>query len=555
MRSIVLLFCLVSVLLLCFCSSPVEQKLIQTMTGNQQLYYDKFEKSNIAWAPDSSKLAFQTPVALVTMLKYSLSGEFLDTLITLNVPYIDEDMAPVYLSPDGERVVYQSTEKKFNVITLATRQAKSYRFPELNFVLPLRWSDDGEKLYGTTEQDGVYSLTIVDRHTSDVTAIVLDSLSHTVYDAQLYESNAVLYSGTTSTHQPGIWYKDMNGVVTKIASAGTSRMTYFPEQEVVVYFYHDSDLGTNVFKKYSMTDFSTTVLNEDFVSLWSMSPLGSEDKIVFGCTHAEQRLGIYTLTLDGDLQQISDWWPFEETQWIDNGQALVAQKLVDDDYNAIHVYDLFEERLTTLSDAARPMKNLTPAFTPNSQNVIFSQNGQLVSVPALGGDIQALTPSNEPPQYNPELSPNGLFVVCDDGADIYVVPVAGGEPRKISENIDISLTNPTWAPDAHQIACQAHNSLEILNFDGQQLSEAKSFAGTFEQIQWARAETPPFGAPILYRKGQWGIAIINPENGSIIDTFSYSLAFSFCWAANGRDMIYSTPWLVLHTHLLSSLSQ
>ncbi len=536
------------------CTAPVEQNHILTQLGNQQIYIDTLEKTNLAWAPDSSALAFQTPIGLVTLLKYSLFGELLDTLLTLNLPYFDERLAPVHLSPDGTEALYQSTKRRFTLVNLTTGTSKSFRFADLQFVSPIFWMPNGESLYATTQEGDQLFLSVFDRDMNETQTIRLDSLQY-CSQAQLYENNAVLFTGGTTDGGRGVWLK-RNGAITKIAVEDAAAMTYLPEQGIILLYQHDAALNLNVFKKYSVAEKSLTILNKDFGAIWGFDRLDRQDKIQFGGTHSALRLGIFTLSIDGDVQQLSNWWPFEETQWTENGQSLVTQKLLDDHFSAIYAYDVMEDRLTGLTDPINPMLNLAPAFTPNSQMIIFSQNGQLVRVPTNGGEITALTPSTTPPQFNPEVSPNGQWVACDDGRDIYIVPIDGGELVKISGSLNMSLSNPTWSHDGNRLACQTETTLEILNFDGQQLSEERSYVGQFDKIEWARVETPPFGAPILFRKGQFGVATINPETGAIIDTFSFRFDLvSFCWAANGRDILYTTPWEIIHTPLLSSLSQ
>lgn len=223
--------------------------------------------------------------------------------------------------------------------------------------------------------------------------------------------------------------------------------------------------------------------------------------------------------------------------------------------SSIFVYNLQQDTSRDVTPDAHDKRNCFPTFSADSRAIIFSQNDQLFKMSLQNGETAALTSSSLPPQFNPEMSPDGQLIACDDGRDIYVVSSDSGALQNVSISISMPLRNPTWSSDGRKLACESDSQLVIFNFDHNEIIQHSAFAGQFRAISWARQETPPFGSPILFHNGA-GIAMINPATGKIYDAFEpVRGAAYFCWAANGHDIAYSTPYTLFRAPLLATIER
>ena len=73
---------------------------------------------------------------------------------------------------------------------------------------------------------------------------------------------------------------------------------------------------------------------------------------------------------------------------------------------------------------------LNPTLTPNAEYIIFSYEGDLWKVPAMGGNAFRLT-AMEGNETGPSVSPDGKWLAFSSNQfgndDVYVMPLSGGE--------------------------------------------------------------------------------------------------------------------------------
>ena len=223
--------------------------------------------------------------------------------------------------------------------------------------------------------------------------------------------------------------------------------------------------------------------------------------------------------------------------------------------SSIFIYDMQQDTVRNVTPDLQNTRNCCPTFSADSKSIIFSQDDRLFKLSLQIGRGSALTSSNMPPQFNPDVSPNGQLVACDDGQNIYVVSSDSGALKNVSISIPFQLQNPTWSPDGQKLACESDTLLAIFKFENYEIILESTFGGEFRDISWSRQETPPFGSPILFRNNP-GIAMINPTTGEIFDAFTLNRNVeSFCWAPNGREIAYSTPFTLFRAPLLTPIER
>lgn len=97
-----------------------------------------------------------------------------------------------------------------------------------------------------------------------------------------------------------------------------------------------------------------------------------------------------------------------------------------------------------------------PNWTRDGKNLIFDQDGKLMTVPADGGTPQAL-PIGDATRCNGShgLSPDGklLAITCSTPGKpesrVYIVPITGGEPHLVTEHANSYFHS--WSPDGKTI--------------------------------------------------------------------------------------------------------
>jgi tricorn protease len=119
--------------------------------------------------------------------------------------------------------------------------------------------------------------------------------------------------------------------------------------------------------------------------------------------------------------------------------------------------DTFE--FTTSAVAASPANEQSARYSPDGEHIAFVRGkGELVVVPAAGGDEVVLHSHFYPPTYR--WSPDGQWIAfaSEDqhaNSEIYIVSVAGGEPYNVSRHPDFDEA-PEWSPDGRRLVWSSH---------------------------------------------------------------------------------------------------
>ncbi|MBN1482649.1 hypothetical protein EH223_11700 [candidate division KSB1 bacterium] len=532
------------------CTSPVEQSKIGSHVDTQELFSGANTKEHLTWSPDSTKMAYQTPIAKIQIQQFGLFGELLDSLTTVTTPYLYGEAPAVNLAPNGEKILYKVSEQSYRVFSFVDQRSKTYTLTDLQNVSPLEWTPDSDAFYYIVYQENKYFIEIIDPQTFITQHILLDSLTRP-FEAKLLPNHQVLYSGYATNATSHLWYKDADAKVTLVAPCRPHTMTML--DDFIVYTCYDYETRHEILQQYSVAHGTTKELSRDFAGIRSFKTLPEQGEIQFYAEHAIEGVGLYRIDLEGNHQRVSTWVAPLSYQWTPDGLSSIGTCV--ETFSTICLYDLVERRVRDLTAEAQHQHNLYPTFTNDSKAIIFSQNEQLFRVELSTAEQVTLTSSNMPPQHRPEVSSNGQWIACDDGQDIYVLPIGGGTLQKVSESIALSLQNPTWSPDGDKLACESDRQLVILYFDGEQVSVDTTFSGFYQDIVWTRHPTSPFGATILFRGGGSGFGTINPETGVIYDDFMIRKPVaSLCWAPNGRDIAYSTPFEVYRTPLFTTIT-
>jgi tricorn protease len=115
---------------------------------------------------------------------------------------------------------------------------------------------------------------------------------------------------------------------------------------------------------------------------------------------------------------------------------------------------------------------LFPAISPDGSQIAFSYQGDIWTVPAVGGNARRLTVSIAFDR-SPVWSPDGtqlLFASQRDGNyDLYVMPATGGEPKRLTYS-DADDYPSDWSPDGKRVLFTTYrdfpgNSILELNLE------------------------------------------------------------------------------------------
>ena len=98
-------------------------------------------------------------------------------------------------------------------------------------------------------------------------------------------------------------------------------------------------------------------------------------------------------------------------------------------------------------------------LSPDGQTIVFSLLGDLYTMPATGGDAQAIT-SGMAWDMQPRFSPDGsqiAFISDRDGADnLWLIDTSGANPKQVSKETFRLVHNPAWVPDGRYLAARKH---------------------------------------------------------------------------------------------------
>ena len=144
-----------------------------------------------------------------------------------------------------------------------------------------------------------------------------------------------------------------------------------------------------------------------------------------------------------------------------------------------------------------PVTGLSYSWSPDSQHIVFSQQGVL-TVTNLSGAVTPLLSSSEAGDFSPAWSPDGKLIAYTRNDGLYVVSANGTNSHNVSNpahNLPDSADQyPIWSPDSQHIAFRSirdgaqNEQVYVVNADGSHLahvSDLKLRNDTDRTIAWA----------------------------------------------------------------------
>ncbi len=238
----------------------------------------------------------------------------------------------------------------------------------------------------------------------------------------------------------------------------------------------------------------------------------------------------------------------------------------------------------------------SPAWSPDSREIVFAMQGSLWKVPATGGDAVELTSG---PNYDsePAWSPDGSEIAfardTDSTIQVWVMKADGTSPHLLTKSGNVNV-DPHWSPDGKSILCTSsaggkgfglwtistetgamqpvledghQNITPSWSPDGQQIAfvsnrkwSGQDTVGTGgiwklhpgdkepsillpEETLWrARPAWSPDGKKIAYisfRGGDNQLWLLNANSGNPLQlTFSKGEVFEPAWSPDGQKLAY-----------------
>ena len=496
-----------------------------------QLTKDTKRKSDPAWSPDGSMIAYSSYGISTDVFSSSLEGDEVT-----EIAKIEDDIrgSRIALSPNGTKLAFYSASRRHLwVFNLQTRE-EFLLTPDHPFAFDPAWSPDGEMIAFSVAESGTPGrhIWIIPASGGNVRQVT-GSEGRDLLPSWSPDSKKIAFESLRNDDQ--IWVVDIDaGNETQLTSDSTSSRapTWSPDGATIAFYtnmHGRSDIWTIPAEGGQPTQLTNNI--DAYNPSWS--PDGT--KIAYRTSE-----GIWVSSPSGEVLSRTNLFELYPL-WQPDNQSLIGT--VRTGVSNIEIFLLDDSLIFSLTEQVNGQFDSEPAWYPDSKKIVFARRnsssfaGQtLWTKSILGGAARPLigNANRSGSESNPDISPDGRWLAYDDRSKIFIMPLPNGSAIDLSPFIGEDLREPDWAPNSQGIICNYRNNLKIFTTDSSLVVEDKFIPGSYADPVWS-APHPVFGENIA-ATGIGGIYVMQLD-GSNID-LTISGGNQPAWSPDGSKLAF-----------------
>lgn len=493
-----------------------DQSSVAPVHARRQLTNDGWPKTDVAWSPDGTRLAYSSVQTKSSVMAVSIDGR------SQEKGSINDDvqLQNFAVSPDGQRVVYRSGRKGHLWLVDLRDNSETLLAMDHRNALDPAWSPGGNRIaFSSPNSENERSaIWLVEAEANATPVLVSPS-----------EGEFSLINPTWSPDEAALVCEvnsKMIGIIEVatrslfiIASDTTDSTSYSspawaPNSNTIAYSV--SRNGVQSIEIMPLTGKPKTVTPQ-FRSAQNPAWSANGSRLAFN-----SRSAVWVISIDGTDPQQTDLVGQKPIWWPTSNSLIQLQKKRTSKINVVTADGV---PLASLVNPSENGSDVMPTWQADGSAFVFvrrnndpdsSQIRQL----ALDSETESLLldQSTVPDEIsffgsiaNPVISPIDNSIIFDDGRDIFLLMPQGQPPVNLSEGIAQSMRQPAWSYDGKQMVCASDGYLILYGVQSNGFVEKKSIPGAFRNPVWSNPN-PIFGSRIAVESGS-GIFVIHPERG------------------------------------------
>ncbi len=514
-------------------------------------------KSDPAWSPDGSKIAFSSLIRTTQMSRFSLEGKGTISFFEIEDDSIDSNFT---FSPDGRQVCYRSLNRGHlwiydfdaNTETLLTPSIAEAQHPD--------WSGSSRfqiAFSGSINGDN-YDIWMISPDDSSERRLgrVTESESNSFHPSWSPDGNKIVYEAATDS-SGSIMIVDFleSNLSTRIDSVDTLRNhdpDWSPDDSTIIY--HSTRGDTTAIWAFSLNDFTETKITKN--TLDATRPAWSPDGTRIAYKTPD---GLSTASPTGEsvsLTPLSEPYPV----WVPGQNSLATRTITEN--SIIEVFSLENASTTEVTAVSKYFNDYEPAWFPDNKTITFVRHFEdaaefgetLWLVEYSSGLAQPLFEESiiETSVNNPAISPDGSLLVFDDGDRIFLTLTADKTTLDLSPFVGFDVREPSWSPAGNGFICHSRNRLKIFKTDSSLVVEARQLPFNLRNPVWSNAHSV-FGESIAAESNS-GIVILAAEDPTSARTVVRG-GTGPTWSPDGSKIAYERNGQIYELTILMILPE
>ena len=237
-----------------------------------------------------------------------------------------------------------------------------------------------------------------------------------------------------------------------------------------------------------------------------------------------------------------------ELDWSPDGHNIAFVEKDKQGTSAIFTLSRGNQTAHQITAPAAPDEDWGPAFSPDGNQIAFVRAGNLLVMPAAGGESRRLTQASMRVLGSPAWTPDGqsiIFAVPEFGErrgdELWRIPAAGGEPTLVRQ-AGIGVRNPAIAKGGFRLACVGlSNARSIDQMDLYPPGQKARTLVTSMSGENAGQQLSPDGRKLAFQSDRTGgldIWVSDRNGQNPIQFTAVGTAGAPRWSPDGKEIVF-----------------